>query len=352
MSEFEGGGGWPGILTSLTSGTDLTGSLAQEALGEILRGDATDAQIGGFLTALKTKGESVEEVTGLVAAMLDACVDLPLPEPAGTIDIVGTGGSSALPGGAFNVSTMASIVASAAGAVVCKHGNRRASSTSGSTDMLEALGVEVELGSPEVSTCVSELGLGFAFARKFHPAMRFVGPVRAELGIPTVFNILGPLAHPGRIGRQLVGVANPALVDLVASTLAERGITAWVAHGSDGLDEITTTGPTLIVSIADGDQERFELSPGDFGVPAATSEQISVGDPSENAQVARSMLAGESGPLRDMVVINSAAALLVAGVVEDLGAGVELAGEALDSGAAAAKLEQLVELTQHLASNA
>jgi anthranilate phosphoribosyltransferase len=230
---------------------------------------------------------------------------------------------------------------------VCKHGNRKASSTSGSTDLLEALGVEVELDGPAVAACVREAGVGFAFARVFHPCMRHVAPVRNELGIPTVFNVLGPLSHPGGVTRQVLGVSDPRLMDLVPEVLLRRGMDhAWVVHGSDGLDELTTTGPTRVVVVRAGTLESIEVTPGSVGMPTATLDQLAVGDPDANAAVARSVLEGEPGPLRDMVVLNAAAGLVVADVADDLADGVERAARAVDDGGALRVLGELVAVSR------
>jgi anthranilate phosphoribosyltransferase len=347
MGAFAEIGAWPGLLRELTAGRDVSAAVTRAALERVLAGEATDAQIAAFIVALRMKGESVDEVVGLVGAMLDAASPVELDDPAATIDLVGTGGSTALSGRAFNVSTMASLVAAAAGATVCKHGNRKASSTSGSTDLLEALGVEVELDGPAVAACVREAGVGFAFARVFHPCMRHVAPVRNELGIPTVFNVLGPLSHPGGVTRQVLGVSDPRLMDLVPEVLLRRGMDhAWVVHGSDGLDELTTTGPTRVVVVRAGTLESIEVTPGSVGMPTATLDQLAVGDPDANAAVARSVLEGEPGPLRDMVVLNAAAGLVVADVADDLADGVERAARAVDDGGALRVLGELVAVSR------
>lgn len=342
MGAFAAAGAWPGVLRRLTEGGDLTAEEAAGALSRILAGEATEVQMAGFLVGLRARGETAEELDGLVEAMLAAAEPLPLPDPAGTLDIVGTGGSKALGGKAFNVSTMAAIVAAAAGATVCKHGNRKASSTSGSTDLLEALGVEVELDGEGVAACVREAGVGFAFARMFHPAMRHVAPVRAELGIPTVFNLLGPLSHPARVGRQVLGVSDPSRIELMAEALIRRGtVRSWVVHG-DGLDELTVTGETAIVEVRDGTTSRFSVAPEDLGLARATHEQIAVGDHADNARAAEGLLRGEFGPVRDMVVLNAAAGLVVAEVVDSLEAGLDAATSAIDDGGAARTLGELV----------
>ncbi len=347
MGAFAAIGAWPGVLRELTEGRDLDAAVTGGALERILAGEATDAQIAAFIVGLRIKGETPEEVDGLVTSMLDVAAPLELEDPAATLDLVGTGGSSALRGRAFNVSTMASVVAAAAGATVCKHGNRRASSASGSTDLLEALGVEVDLDGTGVAACVREAGVGFAFARMFHPAMRHVAPVRTELGIPTVFNVLGPLAHPGRVGRQVVGVADARLLDLLPAVLARRGaVHAWVVHGADGLDELTTTSATDVVEVRGGETRRFRVEPTQVGLTTASLEDLAVGGPAENAAAARSVLEGTPGPVRDMVVLNAGAGLVVAGRAADLADGVEQAGSAIDDGGAMRTLSRLVAVSR------
>ena len=311
-----------------------------------LAGGATSAQLAAFIVALRLKGETAEEITGLVEAMV--AVAAPLRLPAGAIDIVGTGGSPTLRDRAFNVSTVASIVAAAAGATVCKHGNRMASSTSGSTDVLEQLGVAVDLDGAGVERCIEAAGVGFCFARMFHPAMRHVGPTRSELGIPTVFNILGPLSHPGGVTRQVLGVADPARVDVIAEVLRQRRMKrAMVVHGHDGLDELTTTDRTLVIDIVDGEVSRREIDPADVGLERRTVDDIAVGDPAANAEVARRVLGGELSAHRDIVVLNAAAGLVVADIAGDLADGVILAAAAIDDGRAAATLDRLVAAGKH-----
>lgn len=341
-------GGWPAVFARLVAGEDLRAGEARAVLAEVLAGRATPAQIGGLLTALRTKGESPEELSGMVRAMWEAAAPLELPDPDSTLDLVGTGGSPALRKGAFNVSTMAAVVTAAAGATVCKHGNRKASSTSGSTDLLEALEVEVELDGPGVVRCVRHAGVGFAFAKMFHPAMRHAGPTRTDLGIPTVFNLLGPLSHPGRVGLQVIGVADPGRLELVAAAVAAKGtVKTWVLHGHDGLDELTTTGPTTIIEIAGNSEvRRFEVTPEQLGLRRVGIEAISVGDPAANAAAAKALFEGVEGPVSDMVVLNSAAGLVVCGLAGDLVAGMGRARAALASGAAATTLGRLVEASR------
>lgn len=334
-------GGWPQILGALTGGEAIGAGAARAALGAVLAGEATDAQMAGFIVALKAKGETAEELSGLVEAMLDAAV--PLHLPPGAIDIVGTGGSPGRRTGALNVSTMAAVVAAGAGATVCKHGNNRASSTSGSFDLLEALGVAVGAGPDELSEQVRGIGLGFAYARAYHPAMRNVAGVRTELGIPSVFNLLGPLSHPGQVRRQVVGVADPARARMVAEVLRDAGSErSMVVHGHGPLDELSLTGPSAVTELDDGRIRSYEVSPADAGLAPARPEDLRGGDATVNAAVLRAVLAGDRGAHRDIVVLNAAAGLMVAGMAGDLGSGAEMAAAAVDDGRAAAKLEALI----------
>ncbi len=342
-------GGWSTILGRLVAGDGLSDAESRAAMTDILSGSATQAQIAGFVVALAAKGETVEELSGMVQAMRAAAEPLTITSDA--IDIVGTGGSAHRRSHALNVSTMACIVASAAGAVVCKHGNRKASSTSGSFDFLEAIGVAVDLGPAQLEACVDEVGLGFAFARSYHPAMRFAGPVRVELAIPTVFNVLGPLANPGGVTRQVVGVATAERAHSMAQVLAALGsISAWVVAGHQGLDELATTGPSTVFAVADGAVTEQTLDPTDFGFDLATLDELTGGSAEDNAAIFDRFLAGEAGPRRDIVLLNAAAGLVVSGLAPDLAAGVAAATAALDDGRAAAKLAQLREVTNRLAA--
>ncbi len=348
MTDFAG---WPSVLTTLTAGEDLTRSSARAAMAQILSGAATPAQIAGFVVALRAKGEATEEMVGMVAAMLAASMPLTLPPNA--VDLVGTGGSSHRRQHALNVSTMAAFVAGAAGAVVCKHGNYRASSTSGAFDFLSALGLAVDLDGTALAACVEETGLGFALARLFHPAMRHAGPVRAELGIPTVFNLLGPVAHPGRVRRQLIGTANESLALQLAEVSFERGVDrVWVVTGAGGLDELSTTGPSIIFEVGPEGIERRELDLRFLGItPPDSMDALSGGSAEDNVAIFEAILAGrESSPRRDIVVLNAGAALVVAGVVGDLSSGMREASAAIDDGRASAKLETLRVVTNRLAS--
>jgi anthranilate phosphoribosyltransferase len=344
MTTFDERGGWPAVLSRLIGRDDLSGDEAGQALTEILEGRATPAQIAGFIVALRLKGETVEELAGMVEAMLAEAAPLELPE--GVVDIVGTGGSARRRQAALNVSTMASIVAAGAGAQVCKHGNRRASSTSGSFDLLELLGVNIELDGRGVAACVEKAGVGFCFARAFHPAMRHAGPVRAELGVPTVFNLLGPLSHPGRVLRQVIGVSDIALADHVIGVLQARGAPrAMVVHGGDGLDELTVTTTSTVLELRDGDVERYTVDPEALGLGVTAADAMPGGDPATNARLAHELLQGGGGPVRDVVTLNAAAGLVVGGVVDDLAAGLEAAGAALDSGRAKTALDTLVSVS-------
>jgi anthranilate phosphoribosyltransferase len=344
---FEEMGGWRAILSTLTDSRDLTGAQAASAMGEILAGNASAAQIAGFIIALRMKGETVDEMSGMVDAMLDAAAPIELPfEARDAIDIVGTGGAPSRRVHALNVSTMACFVAAGAGVKVCKHGNRKASSTSGSFDVLEALGVPVELDGAAVSLCVAQAGVGFCFARAFHPAMRFAGPVRAELGVPTVFNFLGPLSNPARVQRQVIGVSDPRMAPTVIGVLQARGAPrAMVVHGHDGMDELTTTGPSTVHELSHGTVQTYELDPADLGFDIVTADDVKGGDAMTNAALAKRVFAGEKGPYRDIVVLNAAAGLWVSGRVDDLGEGVALATASIDQGQAQATLDSLIAVT-------
>ncbi len=338
---FDELGGWRTILTELTAGHDLTAAQARAAMTEILAGDATPAQIAGYIVALRMKGEAVDEVSGMVDAMLGAAAPIDLGDVT-AVDIVGTGGAPTRRVHALNVSTMASFVAAGAGVAVCKHGNRRASSTSGSMDLLEALGVAIELSGDDVARCVREAGVGFCFARAFHPAMRHAGPVRAELGVPTVFNVLGPLSHPARVQRQVIGVSDPRIAPTVIGVLQARGAPrALVVHGHDGMDELTTTGPTTVFELRDGEVRERQLVPSEVGLAVVDAEQVKGGTPADNAALAERVLGGEAGPYRDIVLLNAAAGLWVGGAVDDLAEGVEQAAASIDEGRAAAALSTL-----------
>jgi anthranilate phosphoribosyltransferase len=331
-------------MSTLVAGDDLDAATAGSVMTTILRGDASAAQIGGFLIGLRAKGESVEELAGLLSATLHEAtwVALTDAERASCVDIVGTGGDGTH---SINVSTMAALVMAGAGAPVCKHGNRSASSKCGAADVLELLGVAIELHADGVAACVRDAGIGFCFAPIFHPAFRFTGPPRRELGVPTTFNLLGPMANPGRVKRQLIGVADPAFAVPMIETLERQGLTdAWVVHGQ-GMDELTTLGSSLVLALHDGAVTEFTVDPSEHGLAPATADDLRGGSPEENALVVRRVLAGEPGPHRDIVVLNAAGGLVVAGLADDLGAGLEMAVAAIDDGRAQATLDGLIRVS-------
>lgn len=351
---FERLGGWPAVLGRLLAGGSLSAAEAECVLGQVLDGTATPAQTAGFLVALRAKGESVEEMTGLVRSML-AHAD-PLVIDGDLVDVVGTGGDRLR---SINVSTLAACIAAGAGARVCKHGNRAQSSSVGTADVLEALGVVVDLGPAGVARCVAEAGMGFCFAPRFHPAMRFAGPVRRELGVPTVFNFLGPLANPARARFQLVGVSDPSMASLMASVLGANGTRrAMVAYADDGLDELSVTSPTTVVEVmarrggdvgeraGDGYEVRtWRLDPAGLGFAPATMDDLRGGDAAFNARAIRRVLDGERSPRRDIGILNAAAALVVVGQATDLEAGVTMATDAVDSGRAGEVLASLARVS-------
>ena len=334
-------GGWPDLLTRLCEGKELSADETEAILTEILAGDADPVQIAAFLVAIKIKGETVEETTGLVRAMLAVAEPLKVPEE--TIDIVGTGGGKKRQEGALNVSTMACFLAAGAGATVCKHGNRRASSTSGSFDLLDILGINVELTPQELENQIEEHRIGFAFARTFHPAMRFAGPVRAGLGIPTVFNVLGPLSNPGRVQRQIVGATDLNLANRMVKVLqANHSEHTWVVCGHQETDEISLTGNTKVLELHDGQIKEWDLDPRDYGFSLAEDSDLTGGSPEENAKIAVAIFSGEeTGPRRDMVLINAAAGLVVGGQAKDLHEGIKLAQQSIDDGKARQKLDAI-----------
>ena len=345
MSSREPFHDWPTVMSTLVAGGDLDAATAGSVMTTILRGDATAAQIGGFLVALRAKGESVDELAGLLEATLHEATFVPLTddERSNCLDIVGTGGDGTH---SVNVSMMAALVVAGAGAPVCKHGNRSASSKCGAADVLEQLGVAIELHADGVAACVREAGIGFCFAPMFHPAFRFTGPPRRELGIPTTFNLLGPMANPGRVKRQLIGVADPQFAQPMIETLERQGLTdAWVVHG-DGMDELTTTGTSRVLALSDGTITEFSIDPADYGLAPATADDLRGGDPEENALAVRRVLAGERGPHRDIVLLNAGAGLVVAGRVDDVGAGIQMAAAAIDEGHAQASLDALIRVSQ------
>lgn len=321
-------------------GKDLSQAEAAEAMEEIMTGAATPAQIAAFLTALHLKGETEAEIAGMAQVMRDKATPVHFDGPV--LDTCGTGGDAS---GTFNISTTAAFVASGAGAVVAKHGNRAMSSACGSADVLEGLGVNIELDAEGVARCLRSAGIGFMFAPKFHPAMRYAGPVRREIGIRTAFNILGPLTNPARARHQVLGVANAGLAEKLARALARLDTAhALVVHGHGGLDELALSGPNIVYEVRAGhDPQRFDLSAGDLGLAAAPRDAVLGGDVAANVATLRAILGGDdTGPKRDIVLLNAAAALVAADIAPDLRAGVELARQSLSSGAARARMERMV----------
>jgi anthranilate phosphoribosyltransferase len=310
----------------------------------IMEGNATPAQIGGFLMALRTKGETVDEIEGLSRTALELAQPVRSSEPV--VDTCGTGGDRSE---TFNISTLAAIVAAGAGVAVAKHGNRAASSHCGSADLLEALGVRIDLGADGVEQCLADAGIAFMFAPVFHPGAAHAAPIRRELRVPTAFNFLGPLTNPARPHAQVVGVSDQRMLPLIAEVLARRRIRAKVFRGQDGLDELTTTGPSTVYETANGDVKERLLDPGDLGLARATDADLKGGDAATNVGIARSVLAGEHGPPRDVVVLNAGAALEVAGRATSVRDGMAAASESIDSGAAARALERWVEISQRAA---
>ncbi|HZT90174.1 MAG TPA: anthranilate phosphoribosyltransferase [Stellaceae bacterium] len=328
------------LLAQVASGRALSESEAEAAFEIIMSGNATPSQMGGLLMALRVRGESVDEITG--AARIMRAKAVAIDAPPGTIDTCGTGGDSS---GTFNISTASALVAAGCGVPVAKHGNRALSSRSGSADVLTALGVNIDADMAVVRRCLWEVGIGFLMAPRHHSATRHVAPTRVELATRTIFNLLGPLSNPAQARRQLVGVFAPEWVVPMAEVLGRLGAEhAWVVHGS-GLDELTTAGSTAVAEFKDGKVSTFEVVPEDVGLPRACLDDLKGGDPAHNAVLMRQLLEGERGPLRDIVLLNSAAALLVAGRVAALRDGVELAAASLDGGAARRVLDRLVAET-------
>ena len=313
----------------------------------IMSGETTPAQFGAFAAALRAKGETVEEIEGMVATMRRLGLTVPVDGPV--VDTCGTGGDRV---GTVNASTIAALVVAGAGGRVAKHGNRAASSACGSADLLEALGVKIDLGPEGVATCIREVGMGFCFAPVFHPSMRHTGVPRRELGVPTVFNFLGPLSNPARAKYQALGVSDRSMAPKMAEVLARTGsVHALVFRGSDGLDEITLSGPTEVWELQNGKVIEWVIDPGELGIPASPRDALKGGGPAQNAEMTVEVLSGASGPVRDFVLINAAAALVAADLAESLADGLEAAVESLDAGRALACLSRLRALSNQLASH-
>jgi len=325
-------------LSKVATGASLTREEARAAFDDLLSGEVTPAQGGGFLMALRVRGEALDEIIGAASAMRGRM--LRVNAPANAIDIVGTGGDHS---GSYNISTLASIIVAACGVPVAKHGNRAASSRSGAADVLTALGVKIGLDAAGLERCLAASGLCFMFAQSHHASMRHVAPVRVELGTRTLFNLLGPLSNPAGVSRQLLGVFSDAWLEPLTHVLQELGSErVWTVHGSDGLDEITTTGPTQVVALESGAVRRFTITPDEVDLPRARAEDLKGGDPAHNAAQLRAVLDGQRTPYRDIAVLNAAASLVVAGAARGLRDGVERASQAVDSGAAKGTLDRLV----------
>ena len=345
MSAIDRIGGWPQLLSTLLRGEDLSADDAQVAMNTVLLGEASSAQIAAFMMALRSKGETADELQGMLAAVLEASEPVPLDVKfsAHAIDIVGTGGDKSH---SVNISTMAAFVVAGAGVPVCKHGNRAASSQCGTADVLEALGIKIDLDGAAVARCVEQTGMGFCFAPKFHPAFRYAGPTRKELGVLTAFNLLGPMANPAQVSYMVVGVGDPSMAHKMAHAIAGRGVQrAWVVHGHGGLDELSLSGDCPVVEIHQGEISEFMLNAKDFGLEPADVTAVRGGDPVHNAQVIRDTFNGTRGAVRDIVVFNAAAGLVVAGVSSHMGDGIERAQASIDSGAANGVVDALIAIS-------
>lgn len=341
---------WPNLLAALLRGEELSTADTAWAMGEIMAGSATPVQVAGFATALRAKGETPAELAGLVEAMLTRATLVELPEAvrSGAVDVVGTGGDRAH---TVNISTMTAMVVAGAGVPVVKHGNRAASSSCGAADLLEHLGVPLDLGPVGVARCVTEVGIGFCFAARFHPGMRHTAVPRREMGVPTVFNFLGPLTNPARPGAGAVGCFDPRMASVVAEVFARRGDSVLVMRGEDGLDEFSTAAPTRLWIATQGRVEETVVDAVDLGLPRSAPGDLRGGDASFNADVTRRLLAGEPGPVRDAVLLNTAAALVARGGFEGdllpaLRAGLDRAAESIDSGAAARTLDRWIDVAK------
>jgi anthranilate phosphoribosyltransferase len=330
-----------GLIGLAAQGKSLTRSQAEEAFNIMMSGEATPAQIGGLLMALRVRGESIDEITGAVTVMRQKMTRIDAPE--GTIDVCGTGGDGAH---TLNISTAVAFVCAGCGVKVAKHGNRAASSKSGAADVLAALGVNIDADLAVVQRALWEVGTTFLWAQRHHSAMRHVGPTRTELGTRTIFNIMGPISNPAGVKRQLIGVFSPQWLEPIAQVLDNLGTEhAWVVHGSDGLDEITVTGPTEICELKDHRIRRFQVVPGDVGLSLAPAGAIRGGDPAGNAAAIRDLLDGQTGAYRDIVIMNAAGALVVAGAAPDYASGAEMAAATIDNGRAREVLDHLIRVT-------
>jgi anthranilate phosphoribosyltransferase len=335
MDEFKA------LIGKVATGAALTREEAASAFDVMMSGEATPSQMGGLLMGLRVRGETVDEITGAVATMRAKMLKVEAPGDA--IDVVGTGGDAS---GSYNISTCAAFIVAGAGVPVAKHGNRALSSRSGAADVLSALGVRIDLAPDAISRCIGEAGIGFMFAPAHHPAMKHVGPTRVELATRTIFNLLGPLSNPAGVKRQMVGVFSRQWCEPLANVLKNLGSErAYVVHGSDGLDEITTAGPTTVAALENGTVKTFEVTPEEVGLPKAKPETLRGGDAAANAAALSAVLKGAKGPFRDVAVFNAAAALVVAGKAKTLKDGVTLANKSLDSGEAEGRLDRLIHVS-------
>ena len=329
------------LLIQLAEGVSLSSADAETAFDNIMSGEADNAQIGALLMALRVRGETVDEITGAVRAMRAKATRVSAPDEA--MDIVGTGGDSL---GTYNISTAAALVVAGCGVTVAKHGNRAVTSKAGASDVLASLGVNLECNMSLIERAITDAGIGFLMAPRYHSAMRHVVPVRASLGIRTIFNILGPLSNPAGVKRQFTGAFDRAWIQPMAQVLANLGSeAAWVVHGADGMDEITTTDITYVAALSDGKVQTFEISPEDAGIPRASLDDLRGGDAKYNAAAIKALVDGQDGPYRDIVLFNAAASLIVAGKAEDLKRGVSRAAQSIDEGAARKALEKMIEIT-------
>jgi len=337
--------GWPHVIGQLLQRNDLSDDLAFDAVTDILEGRATPSQIAAFLVALRAKGETAIELQGMLRAVREASVhvSLSLEVAQHAMDIVGTGGDHSH---SVNVSTMSALVVAGAGVPVCKHGNYASSSSCGAADVLKELGVVIELDAQGVESCIAEAGMGFCLAPRFHPAFRHAGPTRREIGVPTAFNLLGPMANPAPIANMLVGVANPSMLENMATALHSRGVKhAWVVHGHGGLDELSLSGDNDVVQLHDGKINKLTVNAKDFGITPSGLDAVRGGDAKVNAAVCHALLSGEEGAVRDIVSFNAGTALYIAGVASEVAEGIERAHASIDSGAARDVLEALIAVS-------
>lgn len=329
------------LIAKVATGASLTRAEAANAFDRMMSGEATPSQMGALLMGLRVRGETVDEITGAVTTMRAKMLGVKAPPDA--IDVVGTGGDAS---GSFNISTCAAFIVAGAGVPVAKHGNRALSSKSGAADVLQSLGVKIDLTLDQVARCIAEAGIGFMFAPAHHPAMKNVGPTRVELGTRTIFNLLGPLSNPASVKRQMIGAFSKQWIEPMAQVLGNLGSECvWVVHGSDGLDEITTSGPTSVAALENGKVRLFEVTPEDAGLPRVKPEALKGGDAEQNAKALLDVLKGKKGPFRDVAILNAAAALIVAGKAKNLKDGAALAAKAIDSGEAEGRLDRLIAIS-------